>query len=97
MSCELALWLTKDLGKQVVLVEALDKLMAVNALSRKICWSAIPWDSGAVPFNRLNAVLLPDYKQSNHNKKVGEVNYYRRVLYGPKSLPPRYKNTGKPY
>lgn len=31
VGCELALWLTKDLGKQVVLVEALDNLLAVNA------------------------------------------------------------------
>ena len=31
VGCELALWLTKDLGKRVTIVEALDKLLAVNA------------------------------------------------------------------
>ena len=30
VGCELALWLTKDLGKEVTLVESLDKLLAVN-------------------------------------------------------------------
>ena len=31
VGCELALWLTKDLGKKVTIVEALPKLLAVNA------------------------------------------------------------------
>ena len=31
VGCELALWLRKDLGKQVVLVEQLDKILSVNA------------------------------------------------------------------
>lgn len=31
VGCELALWLRKDLGKNVTIVEALDKLLAVNA------------------------------------------------------------------
>lgn len=30
VGCELALWLTKDLSKQVTIVESLDKLLAVN-------------------------------------------------------------------
>lgn len=30
VGCELALWLTKDLGKQVTIIEALPKLLAVN-------------------------------------------------------------------
>lgn len=31
VGCELALWLTKDLGKKVTIIEALPKLLAVNA------------------------------------------------------------------
>ena len=47
VGCELALWLTKDLGKKVTIVEALPKLLAVNA---PICSANIEMLERLVPY-----------------------------------------------
>lgn len=48
VGCELALWLTKDLGKQVTIIEALPKLLAVNG---PICSANSEMLERLVPFH----------------------------------------------
>ena len=63
VGCELALWLTKDLGKKVTIVEALPKLLAVNA---PICSANSEMLERLVPFYgtdvrcRTTAVKAPE-------------------------------------
>ena len=63
VGCELALWLRKDLEKNVTLVEALDKLLAVNApicsANKEMLERLIPF-SGCDVMTRTTAVRVTD-------------------------------------
>ena len=75
VGCELALWLRKDCGKQVTIVEALQKLLAVNAplcsANKEMLERLIPFHGVAVRTNA-TAVKAVDHGVLIRNLDSGE-------------------------